>query len=194
MSTTKPSNIPSIERATGTSWATWLTHFATNEASTKPHAQIARIALDHMPDGVANPEWWAQGVAIAYEQHAGIRVPGQSSTGTFQVSVSTTVTGNRDQAIEDWAEVMASRPKHRGHTASTPRRSRTEKRTFWRVDLQPPEPTAASARVSKVEVAASDKGEGKVLVSIQHRDLTHESDIETWRAHWKEQLASVYPK
>lgn len=50
------------------------------------HAQLADAALSHLratlaaqPDGVLkgkNLEWWAQGVAVSFEQHIGRRVPG----------------------------------------------------------------------------------------------------------------------
>ena len=42
------------------------------------HSQIAVLALELKPADVEQKEWWAQGTAVAFEQHAGLRVPGQA--------------------------------------------------------------------------------------------------------------------
>jgi len=54
-----------------------------------------------MPKADESKQWWAQGVsvAIAYEQHAGLRVPGQSSDGDFRTSTTKTFSGDKDAAL-----------------------------------------------------------------------------------------------
>lgn len=88
-----------------------------------------------MPDGVQNPDWWAQGVAIAFEHQTGLRVPGESSTGTFQVSVSRTLIGDRDEVLAKWISLASGQP-HQSHELSDERTSRTDKRSFWRAAVQ----------------------------------------------------------
>lgn len=76
MTTDRPARVDAIERATGVRWETWLAHFAQAGANNQPHAEIVKIAKQLMPDALRNPDWWAQGVAIAFEHQLGLRVPG----------------------------------------------------------------------------------------------------------------------
>lgn len=179
---TRAESIPGIERATGRSWADWVEIFESQGARTLPHPKIAIIARAAVPETLANPDWWAQGIAIAYEQHAGLRVPGQSSTGTFRVSASRTLTADRDDIIEAWAAANDHRTEHLGHPGGEPRRSRTDKRTFWRLDLE---------GAGRVEVAASQKTEDKIIIALSQDGLPDGERIEEWRAHWKSLLAEL---
>lgn len=181
---TRAGNVPALERATGRSWADWLAHFEARGAASLGHAEIARIAREAMPDDLQNPDWWAQGAAIAFEQHAGLRVPGQSSSGTFRVSASRTVPLDRDAAVEAWAAGPGTAAQHLGFVASEPRRSRTEKRTFFRFDLD---------GAGRVEVAATPnpKDPAKATLGVNHEGLTDGDAVEAWRAHWKALLAEI---
>lgn len=178
---TKATSIPAIERASERSWADWLTLFEAEGAAKLPHSEIAKIALAALPESLQNPHWWAQGVAIAFEQHTGLRVPGQSSTGDFRVSASRTMTCNRDEAIERWIARFAG-STHLGHEAQSVRQSRTEKRSFWRATLD---------GAGKLEVAAEAKPDGRALVSISQSGLASPDTIEAWRAHWKACLGEL---
>ncbi|UOQ61756.1 hypothetical protein MUN76_07320 [Leucobacter rhizosphaerae] len=179
---TRAESIPGIERATGRSWAEWVEIFESQGARTLPHPKIAIVARAAVPETLANPDWWAQGIAIAYEQHAGLRVPGQSSTGTFRVSASRTLSADRDAIIDAWAALAETRTEHLGHAPGEPRRSRTDKRTFWRLDLD---------GAGRVEVAASPKTDDKVIVAVSQDGLPDGNRIEEWRAHWKALLAEL---
>ncbi|QIM15805.1 hypothetical protein G7067_04245 [Leucobacter insecticola] len=186
---TRPESVPGIERATGRSWADWVEIFEAQGARELPHSKIAIIARAAVPDTVKNPDWWAQGIAIAYEQHTGLRVPGQSSTGSFRVSASRTLFGDRDALITAWAAAADPLTEHLGYAAGEPRRSRTEKRTFWRRDIE---------GAGRVEVAASVKpGDNandsgtKIIVAVSQDGLPDGDNIEEWRAHWKSLLATL---
>jgi hypothetical protein len=179
---TRAESIPGIERATGRAWAEWVRLFEAQDAKAKPHSEIAIIARAAVPETLHNPDWWAQAVAIAYEQHAGLRVPGQSSSGTFRVSASRTLPLDRDAAIEAWAEALSGIPTHLGHAASEPRRSRTEKRTFWRINLE---------GAGRVEASATPKDDTRVTLAISQDGLPDGERIEAWRAHWKALLAAL---
>lgn len=178
---TRAENIPAIERASGREWSAWVSLFEAQGAPTLTHPEIAKIARAALTDDLRNPEWWAQAIAIAYEQHAGLRVPGQSSTGTYRVSASRTLPLDRDAAIEAWATAHGSRSEHLGHAPTEPRTSRTEKRSFWRFGLE---------GAGKVEVSATPKGE-KVVLAVSQEGLADGEGIEAWRAHWKSLLAAL---
>ncbi|KAM9863429.1 hypothetical protein ACI1US_00747 [Leucobacter sp. BZR 635] len=180
---TRGERVPAIERATGRPWDEWVAVFTAHGARSLSHAEIAKLALSTMPHGVENEEWWAQGVAIAYEQHVGLRVPGQSSTGSFRVSASRTIALDRDAALEAWVVAHGATATHLGHTVTDRRSSRTEKRSFWRFNL---------AEAGKVEVAATiAKDPAKAIITISQDGLSDGELIEAWRAHWKGQLAGL---
>lgn len=183
---TRGERVPAIERATGRSWADWVAVFDAHGARSLGHAEIAKLALATMPHGVENEEWWAQGVAIAFEQHAGLRVPGQSSTGTFRVSASRTLPLDRDAALAAWVDRFGEVTEHLGHAVSGGRSSRTEKRSFWRFSLD---------GAGKVEVAAAlkdaAKDQAKTILAISQEGMDSGDRIEEWRAYWKAQLAQL---
>lgn len=184
---TKPSNVAAIERSTGRDWSTWFAMLSQAGATSREHADIARLARDAMPEEVTNPDWWAQGVAIAFEQQTGMRVPGQSSTGSFRVSASRTVELDRDAAIEAWASLVGSPPSFREHECGEARHSRTPKRSFWRVDV---------AGAGRVEVAATPKAgdsehSEKSVLAVNHEGLPDAESVEAWRTHWKALLAKI---
>lgn len=64
------------------------------------------------------------------------------------------------------------------------RRSRTDKRTFYRFTLED---------AGRVEVSATPnaKDPGKTTLAVSHEGLAEESAIEPWRAHWKALLAGI---
>ncbi|CAG7607241.1 hypothetical protein ACFPZL_09805 [Leucobacter soli] len=181
---TRGESIAAIERATGLAWNEWLTHFDSHGAAQLGHAEIARIARAAMREGLTNPDWWAQAVAIAYEQHTGLRVPGQSSSGTFRVSASRTLTLDRDAAVSAWVSAHGQVAEHLGHAVTGARDSRTEKRTFYRFDLE---------GAGRIEVSGTPnaKDSAKTTLGVSHEGLADGERIEEWRAHWKGLLAEL---
>ena len=178
---TKANSIASIERATEKTWQTWLQVFGAANAENLAHPEIVSLVRAELPLTLQNPDWWAQGVAIAFEQHAGLRVPGQSSTGEYRVGASRTVQFERDAAIERWVQLWGE-ADHLGQPVFNVRRSRTEKRTFWRAQL---------GDVGKLEVAAAAKGDDKAIVSTELTRLRSPDQIGEWRAHLKQCLAAL---
>lgn len=96
----KPTNISTITKATNRPWDDWVAALDAAGAREMNHGDIAKQALKLMPEPVEQKGWWAQGVAIAYEQHTGLRIPGQSSTGSFQTSTTKTFADDKDAALQ----------------------------------------------------------------------------------------------
>ena len=180
---TRGERIPAIERATNRPWNEWVAYFDSHGARTLDHPAIAKLARPEMPADLDSPDWWAQGVAIAYEQYVGLRVPGQSSTGTFRVSASRTLPVDRDAALDLWLAAHDEASEHLGHAASDHRSSRTDKRSFRRFSLD---------GAGKVEVAATEgKDPAKTILSVSQDGLPDGERIENWRAHWKALLKAL---
>lgn len=179
----RSSNTVSIADATGRPWAEWIELLEAAGARGMNHTEIARKTLEHMPEDVERREWWAQGTAIAYEQHAGLRVPGQSCDGDFQLSASRTVTGDKDLALAAWMDVVGGREEFGGIPIDAPATtSSSEKWRYWRVPL---------ADGTRVAVNISDKPGGKASVGLAHTKLDSAEAIEFWRPLWKQILAQL---
>lgn len=179
---TRGTSIAGIERATGRDWASWMAYFDANNARELAHPEIAKLALAATPEDMQSRHWWAQGVAIAFEQQVGLRVPGQSSTGTFRVSATRTLSLDRDAAVASWVAAHGERTEHLGHASGVPRPSRTDKRTFWRLPLE---------GAGKVEVAAVAKDADRSILTVSQDGIPDQEQIEAWRAHWKALLAEL---
>lgn len=180
---TAPVNTDAIAERTGRSWPRWVELLDLAGCREQPHAGIARQAQQAMPDEVANQGWWAQSVALGYEQHHGMRAPGQSCDGDFQLSISRTVAGDRDSALETWTGLVEGVTELDGVPAERePTTSRTEKWRYWRVPL---------ADGSRVSVTIGDKAPGKATVGLLHSRLADAAAIERWRAFWKPLLAQL---
>ena len=179
----KATNTSAITKATNRPWDDWVAALDAAGAREMNHGDIAKQALKLMPEPVEQKGWWAQGVAIAYEQHAGLRVPGQTSTGSFQTSTSKTFPGDKDAALKAWLDLVSTRTEFNGidivEAAST---SETAKWRYWRVQL---------VDGSRVNVDISDKPHGKASIAVEHTKLGSSADIETWRPYWKELLSEL---
>ncbi|WIB76852.1 hypothetical protein DEJ28_14510 [Curtobacterium sp. MCPF17_002] len=81
--------------ATGRSPDDWYERMDAVSGRTIGHAAIAAWLIEQ---GVE--PWWAQGVTIGYEQARGLRIPGQRSDGSFAVSASRQVPGEREAVLD----------------------------------------------------------------------------------------------
>jgi len=122
-------------------------------------------------------------IAVAYEQHIGRRVPGQSGDGSYSVSASRTVSGSLDDALARWIEVVGVPSEISGVAVeSTPETSATEKWRYWRCSL---------VDGSRISVNISLKSPDKSIVSVQHDRLEFDDLREHWRTYWKAVLRQL---
>lgn len=168
----KPINTQSIEKATGTSWEEWRAFLDENGAAEGDHNAIVKAALDYKPIS----SWWAQSVAVAYEQSIGRRKPGQSSDGLFGANASRTVASSRRSAFTSWCKLISALNQIDGQSVKEPpTTSETPKRFYWRCKF---------ADGSTAAVSFEAKGENKVLIAIEHKKLRLESDIADRKRAW----------
>lgn len=141
------------------------------------HAQLADAALSHLratlaaqPDGVLqskNLEWWAQGVAVSFEQHIGRRVPGERCDGSFGANASKTVPGAQADIAAAWAEFAPQLPLI---LDGEPRISETAKWNYWRVKAT--SPTAPDGSSASVSMNIQSHTPGKTTVAAEVKGLT----------------------
>ena len=128
----KPANIEAIERATGRTWDDWLRHMDEVGAKDMNHKDLATKVQAELEGVTENPGWWAQSVTVAYEQHIGKRVPGQAQDGTFQTSVSKSISLGMEDLMDRWTRFAASDDEVLALVSGEPRVSGTDKRMNWR--------------------------------------------------------------
>jgi len=87
--------------ATGRTPEDWYARIDAADGRTIGHPAIATWLVDQGVDS-----WWAQGVTIGYEQARGLRIPGQRSDGSFAVSASRQVPGEREAVLDDLVPVF----------------------------------------------------------------------------------------
>lgn len=168
----KPVNTQAIEKATGTSWQDWCAFLEENGAADLEHNAIVKKARTFKKIS----GWWAQGIAVAYEQSIGRRKPGQSSDGLFAASVSRTMALSQQSAFISWCEFVANLNEIDGQIiAEAPTTSTTPKRLYWRCKFEDG---------STVAVSFEAKSRGKTLIAIEHRKLKLESFIEDKKRAW----------
>ena len=165
--------------ATGKSideWFVWLDGIGARDL---PHAGIVgRIRESGLESG-----WWAQGIAVAYEQHIGRRRPGQDSSGAYAVSVTRTMASTPDALLRRWRSRMDPRGEIDGvEFQGEASASVTPKRHYWR---------RALADGSRVVAALEPKTDGKALLTVSHEKLGSPKQVERWRKAWKEELAKL---
>lgn len=177
----------SVEKATGASREHWFGLLDAQGASTWTHKGIAaHLVAEHAMDG-----WWAQGVAVAYEQARGLRVPGQRADGTFEASVTKQVRAPLDEvyaALTDavlrfgWLDsaLAASRPGLRIEVLGATEGKSVRWR--WFDDEQD-----AGRRV----VVAVTPAKGAVRVAITHTGLPDAGRVPELKELWRERLAAL---
>lgn len=146
------------------------------------HRELAAVAAE-LFTGVDNPDWWAQGAAIAYEQQIGRRLPGQRADGSFAVTVSKTLPGDPDGALAVFEALMAGRSALGAVPfAEAPATSRTEKWRYWRVPL-------ADGTRGAVTIGTRRPGASGVAVEVSR--LTDPEAVEAWREHVRSLLGGM---
>lgn len=174
----EPKNKKALETGSGISWSEWLEFLEPYRELN--HTEMAKVALQKINErgSSKSPEWWAQGVTVAYEQHIGRRQVGQQCDGQFSVTVTKTIPGDMDAALATWSEAMNDVRDIDGvDVVGEPRITQSDKWRYWKIDL---------ADGSRINVNIQTKPSGdKSSLAINHDKLLSADDVERWRAYWK---------
>lgn len=149
------------------------------QADTLTHQQI--FALLKTQPGVS--DWWAQSLAVKFEQQTGRRQPGQDCTGLFKFSVNKTLPGLIDDVLTLWlSAVTAATDFNAVPVRGEPRVSQTEKWRYWRCEL---------ANGTRLVVNIQQKTADKSVLSLQHEQLNTEAELKLWRSFWQAELPKL---
>ena len=175
---TAPVNPGALAAGTGIAWDTWLRLL--DPFSSENHARLAEEAqaLIRAQGKSDNPAWWAQSVAVAYEQHLGRRVPGQQQDGSFAISLSRTLPGSPEKWLEQWQKLADARRTHREAAATgMPRVNRTAKWVYWRLAL---------SDGTRVVFSIQPKPGNNAALTLRHERILSQGEAALWRNYWKE--------
>lgn len=179
---TKSSNLESIEKATGKTWGAWVKLLDAAKGRELAHSKIADLVAAELAGKVDNPGWWAQGVAVAYEQHIGRRQPGQRSDGSFEISINKNLGGSRADIFARVIEWANAKPDFNGHHFDNVRTSETPLRSYWRCNLDDG---------TKVELAVGPRSGDNYMLTVAHTKLASSAVADTWRSYWKDEVQSL---
>ena len=160
-----------VKKATGRTWAQWLTVLDKAGAKKLSHKDLAQ----HLHRQATLPDWWCQMVAVGYERARGLRLKHQKPDG-FEISVSKTMAAPVDRAFAAWKD-PGLREQWLPHSPLTIRKATPHKsiRILW------PDETSLS-------VNFWPKGPLKCQVVPQHAKLPTPEAAEKMKAYWSEKL------
>ncbi|WP_062295927.1 hypothetical protein [Demequina maris] len=178
---TEPANAGAIARATGRAWEGWVAAFEDAGGAELDHRGLVAVAARDLGH-VDNPGWWAQTVAVAYEQHLGRRTLGQRQDGSYEASASRTHGGTLDEAIGAWRAVVDGLTALGGVPfADAPTETATDGYRRWRVTL------ADGTRV----LAQASLRSGRAVLTLTWSRLASDEDRERKRAELRALLARL---
>jgi hypothetical protein len=171
----KSSRIESIERATGRTWNEWMVFMDSIGAEKLNHAAIAASVAEDLDGTISNSAWWAQSVAVAYEQVIGRRLPGQSSDGTFQMNVSKSTNYSMQELMDKWVKFAQDSESVREIISEPARVSGIEKRITWRVKAK---------NGSNITVTSEPKKNGTAAIMVTQMGLTTNQLKDEIKSQW----------
>jgi hypothetical protein len=162
-----------VRKNTGRTWDEWFRLLDRWSAKDKKHPEIVRwLSGEHEVDG-----WWAQSVAVAYEQERGMRAPGQRADGTYSVSASKTIAVPLETLFEAFHD-DGVRERWLGEYEFTVRTARPTKTM-----------TAAWEDGStRLTVGFYAKGAGKSQVALAHERISEPEQVDGLKAFWRERM------
>ncbi|HUQ84788.1 MAG TPA: hypothetical protein VM077_00545 [Candidatus Limnocylindrales bacterium] len=169
-----------VKKATGKSWSEWFNILDSADASKMIHKDIVSLLREK---GYAISWWWIQSIVVGYEQKIGRRVVGQIADGNFSTATSLTLEGTMDGALMRWEALVKDKSEfNKVKIKGEPRISSTDRWRYWKVDLEDD---------SKINVDISEKGKGKIGLSVTHYKLPDKKATDKWKEYWREFLTKT---
>ena len=178
-----------VMNATGKALGDWFAILDGRDARELPHKDIARLLQDEY--GVSG--WWSQNVTVEYEKHIGRRETGQTQAGDYEATVTRTLPGDMDAALDRWVAGLPEEGAATGFDgvpfAGEPGISRTEKWRYWRVALA--DGTRVTVTISDKPGGAAKAGGPAALLAVTSSKLPTRDDSDRWKAFWRRYLAAL---
>ena len=172
---TKPINTDAIEIVTGRPWVAWIEYIDDNDGREMPHAKLSKFIAGSLANEVDNPEWWAQSITVAYEQHIGRRIPGQLANGLFELAISKSIAKPRSVLFGEITKWFDTKSELNGQSPLKPRSTETPKRSNWRCSFLDKSTFAATVE---------DSGSKSKLV-LSHTNVPTLHEAEEWKQYWR---------
>jgi len=160
-----------VRSRTGRGRDEWFALMDIAGAADWTHGVVARWLVDQGVDG-----WWAQSLAVGYEQARGRRLPGQKADGSFETTTTVTLRADPERVL-----ALLTAPL----------------RTSW-LDVEPVDGSATTRRVhwtwadgSRVTVHLYPVAPDRVRVAVQHHHVTDGSSLAELNASWTARLARL---
>lgn len=180
---TKSANIESIEKTTHKPWKEWVDYLDAHGSTDLAHKEIADAVRKELSGSIENPGWWAQSIAVAYEQHIGRRLPGQQHDGTFQAAVSKTIHAPMDEVIARWIKFIENKTDANGVAMVLPASlSQAEKSRHWGCNLE---------NGTRINADTYPKSADTTTFTLTHIRLPDAASVETWRTYWRALLEEI---
>jgi hypothetical protein len=165
-----------VRRATGRDREEWFALLDVWRAGDRQYREIAAwLTGEH---GVSR--WWAQKLIVEYEQARGLRPPGVRPDGTFEITLSKTMTVPVKRVFDAFVD-PGEREKWLPEGSLSLRTSQPERSARFDWD---------DGR-TRVNVEFADKGPSKSTVALAHARLADVDEAKTTKAQWKERLAAL---
>ena len=156
----------SVVKATGRTWAQWVSVLDRAGAAEKPHREIAA----HV-SSLGMPSWWSQMVTVGYERIRGLRDRGQRRGGGYAATRSRTF----PVPVEElFAAFSNARKRRRWLPVKITVRSATPHK-YMRLRWDDGAP---------VQVGFTSKGRAKSAVAVQHEKLPDRSSADAMKKTW----------
>jgi len=164
-----------VKAKTGKNWQGWFAILDKAKAQKMSHTEIATYLYDKQKqDG-----WWAQMVAVTYEQVRGLRQK-YEKPGGYEVSVSKVIPVPLSSLYKSWMDEKVRNQwlKEKGMVVSkaTPHKSI---RAAW------------NDNKTRLDINFYDKGSSKSQVVVQHARLANITEAEKMKKYWKEKLEKL---
>ncbi len=166
----------SVRAKTGRGWDEWFEELDRAGASAWKHKEIAK----HLNEGYEVTFWWAQTVAVAYENARGLRDKHEMADG-YQIQRQKRIDVSAETAWKAWSNVD-QRHEWLPEAAEAQVRSVRENKRMIRFDW--PDGT-------RILAGAQPKGEGKYEAGVQQSRLPDAASAETAKEFWAKKLAAL---
>ncbi|MGW7083590.1 hypothetical protein ACWGH2_08835 [Streptomyces sp. NPDC054871] len=168
-----------LREATGKDWSQWFEVLDAWGATSRTHTEIARhVREEHAVDG-----WYAQSVAVGYEQERGLRQVGQSSTGEWRTSGSKTIEATAARVIEAFTDEEVRR--HWLPDADLTLRTHRPAKSLT-ADFKD-----ATGTTTRISVTLTVKAPEKTVVGIGHEKLRDAAEVAAYKVFWRERLTTL---